>query len=450
MAHKHIIKAVSLTLAIFVLAACQPTPEQEIVQNRLDGDLEAAILAGAAAPYRYEAPERWVETLEIRGRTVRIDAEVVVADAKRFPVLTIAKETFNAERGLEILTAVFGEAKDLRENEYSYDEALADLQQAQKGHYYVQDDESGWRPYKGQVEDIARLQQILAELGPEDSYIPLTAANLGYPILGRVARLANDAQVHLWGYTNRFSILKYRDMVTQLELWVMDGEGFPGEEAHKLENIVISEEDAIREGDTVIAALGRRDFKLALAERARAIDNYSYEVYSEGYLLTYVSCTEGACPVDYANLGHMDLPFTQSPEGYAAAWTQERIWILVTDEGVLLFDWTAPKTVVNTANKNVMLLPFEEIQERIRNLLSVGLRVDELNINNDALISRIVLGTAIQQIPNQGDEAFLVPAWVVSFTTETEQRVLVAPSSFMLNALDGMSISAWLDYEHLD
>ena len=120
--------------------------------------------------------------------------------------------------------------------------------------------------------------------------------------------------------------------------------------------------------------------------------------------------------------------------------------MLVTEEGVIFFDWAAPKTVVNTANENVALLPFEEIQQNIRELLSVGLYVDDINVDDDALITRVVLGTAIQQIPNQGDEAFLVPAWVITFTTETAQRVLVTPSVFMINALDGLSISGWIDW----
>lgn len=448
MARKRSTRFAFLALPIFLLTACQPTPNKELVVNRLDGDLEAAIIAEAAEPYRYEAPERWTETMNVRGRTVRIDAEVVVPDAERFPVLTITRDWFDAQRCIDILTMAFGEAKDLRENEYSYEEAFADLQVALRGHYYVRDEEKGWGPYDGQEEDIARLQSILAELDPEDTYIPLTAANLEIPISGRVIRLANGEPVYLWGYTNQIGIQKHRDLLFQLEQWVMEGEATPGEAAHKLENIIISEEDAVKEGNAVVAALDCPDFRLASAERARAIEDRSHKVHGEGYLLTYVSCAEGACPVVYqSRLGHRELPFSEAQDAYVAAWTQERVRMLVTEEGLLYFDWIAPKTVVNTANENAVLLPFAEIQERIRNLLSVGLYVDEQSIDDDAVISRIVLGASIQQTPNQGDEAFLVPTWVITFTTESEQRAQCAPSVFILNALDGFSVSRWVDPE---
>lgn len=443
---RHPIKILGLLITALLLVACQPTPTEEIVKNRLDGDLEAAILTEAAAPYRYEAPERWVETLEVRGRTVRIDAEVVVADAERFPVLTIARDSFDAQRCIDILTAVFGEVKDLRENEYSYDEALIDLQNAQRGYYYEHDDERGWRSYEGQEEDIARLQQILAELGPEDTYVPLTVSNLGFPAIDRVVRLANEEQMYLWGNTFSFSIRKSRYISVQPERWVLQGDATPGEAKHALENIIISEEDAITEADAIIAALGRNDFQLALAEKARAIEDYSYASHGEGYLLTYVSCTEGSYPVDYSNFGHGELPFSLSPDTYVAAWQQEQISMFITEDGLLYFDWQDPKTVVNTANENAVLLPFDEIQNCIRELLSMGLRVDDNSVKDDALITRVALGAAIQQIPNQGDEAFLVPAWVITYNTNKGKRLFMTDSVFMINALDGLNISSWIDW----
>lgn len=447
MMYRHSMKIIMLLLTAVFLAACQPTPSEELVKNRLDGALEAAIRAEAVDPYRYEAPERWAEMLEIRGRTVRIDAEIVVADAERFPVLTIMKDSFDAQRCIDILTAVYGEATGLRENEYSYEEVMIDLQNAQRGHYYEVDDERGWGPYEGQEEDIARLQQILAALGPEDTYIPLNVGNLGFPAIERVVRLANEDSVYLRSSTGYFSVRKHRDILVQPENWVLGGDATPGEAKHALENINILEQDAKALGNAVIAALARPDFQLAKTERARAIEDHSYDVHGEGYLLTYVSCPEGAFPVDYQyNFGTQELPFTLLPEGYVAAWRQERISLFVTESGVLYFAWGEPKIVVNTANVNTVLLPFGEIRKSIRDLLSMGLLVDEYNMDDDALISRIVLGTAIQQIPNQGDEAFLVPAWVISYNTVRRQRLLMEDEVFMLNALDGLSISAWVDW----
>ena len=38
--------------------------------------LEEAVLATPAPPAQYEAPERWTESFDVRGQTVRIDVAV--------------------------------------------------------------------------------------------------------------------------------------------------------------------------------------------------------------------------------------------------------------------------------------------------------------------------------------------------------------------------------------
>ena len=79
----------ALLMAAALLPGCQPTPEEEFVVNRLDGALEEAVLATPAPPARYEAPERWTESFDVRGQTVRIDVAIEVPDAVEYPVLTV-------------------------------------------------------------------------------------------------------------------------------------------------------------------------------------------------------------------------------------------------------------------------------------------------------------------------------------------------------------------------
>ena len=92
------------------LSACQPTPEEDVVVNKGDGTMEAAVAAPAAAPYRYEAPERWVETFTARDQTVRIDAGVEVPDDEYHPVLLVERRSFDAQQAVDYYTALFGEA----------------------------------------------------------------------------------------------------------------------------------------------------------------------------------------------------------------------------------------------------------------------------------------------------------------------------------------------------
>ncbi len=214
------------------------------------------------------------------------------------------------------------------------------------------------------------------------------------------------------------------------------------ERSHPLENIQISEQDAIETGNQVIKRLGLDgNMALASSRKARATESYTYRVLGEGYLLTYVQNTTGAIPFDYRN--YMDsnvLAFTQKQDAYTEYLPQEWVEIFITENGVLSFAWGDPKEIVNTANSNVVLLPFDQIQQSIRNLITYGISGYERIADDDfgaLLISRITLGASIQQVPDQGDEVFLVPTWMVTLTTESDQKQNIDLAVLMINALDG-------------
>ena len=87
-------KAMSCLLAAALLAACQPTPAEDIIVNRGDGALEEAIAATAVPSEQPLLPvdevgervERWTDELHIRGLTCTIDADIVLPDKQIFPV----------------------------------------------------------------------------------------------------------------------------------------------------------------------------------------------------------------------------------------------------------------------------------------------------------------------------------------------------------------------------
>lgn len=428
---------------LVVLAACQPTPTKEPVINRGDGVLEQAIAAAPAAPYCYEAPERWEETLEIRGQKVVIDASVELPDTEIFPVFTIRNSTFDRQQMIAMLETVYGKAAGLREGLISYDEVLEDMQSVYRGIYAGINAETGevlWVPFEDEEEQIASFQRRLAGLDTEDVFIPLIPENLDFPFERRAIRLADDTQIYANFYHNYCYIHRYRKGGMQLEHWVLQGDAIAGERPHKLEHIRISEQEAKALGDDLIARLGRLDFALASAEKARIVDENSLQVLAEGYRLTYVPNVTGTLPCYYESFyGNHTVYLAEDEVAYAPPWRQEQINIIVSEEGVLSFVWSEPKMIADTANTNVQLLPFEQIQDGVRTLLSYGIARSPIAASeeNTVLISRVVLGSTIQQIPNQGQDAFVIPTWIVFLTTEEEQRMYSSPSVLLINALDG-------------
>lgn len=433
---------------IAFLIACQPTPETEVVQNRKDGTLEQVIRATAAPTFapeeKYEAPEKWTEKLEFRGEKIYIDADIEIPGGNAFQVLTITTDEFHKENALELVHSLLGDNLELREQERSYEELLADLQNVQKGSFVDLDEKTGepiWGPYEGQEEEIRELKELLAKTSPDASFVPLTD-KIDFPVSTVMLR-TEEGTCWYWKCTDkRFYAKKNRTGVIQTEAVVLYGEAYPGEKGHDLEVAGITKEEAVEKAMEFIAPLHREELQVENVEKARILDDYTYETLCTGYYITIVGNPANTIPCLYFDYdGLYALDFTEDNETeYRKRWVQEEIRIFVSAEGVESFGWSYRKRVVNTANENVALLPFEQIQERIRTLLEFGVQEG----NHDPIyITRIVLSSAIQQIPNQGDEAFMVPAWMIFLTTESLQRAGLRISLMKISALDGSYISQW-------
>ena len=133
---------------------------------------------------------------------------------------------------------------------------------------------------------------------------------------------------------------------------------------------------------------------------------------------------------------------------YGRSWLQEFLSLYVTEEGVVSFRWNYLKNTVNTASENAPLLPFEDIQQRVRDMLYLALPVydaaeAEFGNEGDVRVERVLLTSALQQIPEQGDEVFLVPAWAIVLGIEHDLETNMPPEVLLINALDGNYINRW-------
>lgn len=409
--------------------------------------MEQAIVATAAPTFApeesYEAPEKWEETLEIRGRMVNIDAEVIVADTTSYPVITIAKDTFTETDAIDFFKTMLGDSIEVRQQQRSYDELLEDLMTAERGYYIGIDDDTGealFGPYEEQETDIAEIKALLAETSPEETYAPFTGM---FPM--RTQTLLKDAEGNRWygyWYERGVQFDTDRRSTIQMESWIINYGGYPGETPHALENIKISLEDAVELADQWVEKLGSGDFAYVSAEKARSLEGATYTVLSEGYYLTYVRNIAGGVPqfYDYYSMPPTIIRLEEGENKYAPGWEQEAIELYVTEAGVQFFSWDDKVKVLGTANENVQLLPFEEIQESIRKLLTYALTDSLFEDGDPVYITRVVLSTSIQQIADQGNEAFLAPTWVVYLTSAEKIRFHENPGVLLFSAIDGSVI----------
>lgn len=432
-----------LLFCILLLVACVPTPVEEYVTNRLDGKMQQAILSPKSEPYKYYAPNEWKETFEVRGQSVIIDAAVEVSDDILHPVYTVQNDWFDENTLQDTLGRIFSGPVKIREGDRSYEELLFDLMNAERGHVDDWDDETGeiiYAPYPGQEDEIRELKTLLSETPVEETYRALSVSDITIPIQNKRLSDGNGDKWYIDAYQNGLRLSKMRSVHYQPETWIEKRGAYPGEKGHKLENIQISEEEAIRLADKWIAKFDRSDLKIARIDRGRLLEKYTYRAW-EGYALYYVSKLDGCIPTCYVLDGDCsELSFSNVSKAdvYAMPWRQEYIFLFINEDGVQVMNWSDRKSIEMIPNENVLLMPFDQVQQSIRSLLQYGLSG---NGNNPVTIHKIVLSNAIQQVPNQKDEAFIIPTWIVYLYSEVEHQGSNDLRIMLVNALDGTFVS---------
>lgn len=476
----HFARHMALLLAFLLLSAlplaCQPTPEAEPVVNKSDGTLEEAIAAEALPPARYEAPETLrldpfgTETLE-----VVVDAEVVVPDAERYPIVEVILRTITADWARDMMYKMADGRKV-----YTYQTETAAT--------------------KEQIEaEIALLQQQLAN---PDAYLPTGADEQAraeaekewremleaWEVLYREAPDAferreidlQSADFDLMGQmTGAVDFGKERETYLTVAAWyggpggsvelnnVDDGVGLPfnfdmDSDLTDLNDVTISVEEAVQMGLDYLEQLGETDFSPALIVAGychpRGSENTKpMEEWPQCYQIQFTRNVAGV-PATYREEHYDGLSGSDGKERYAPAYPQESIEMDIRDSGVNYLYWSTPSELGRTLNENVALLPFEQIVERFCDQIlynaTPAVGEDDAVIKKTLYIDRIELGMVRALQRGSVDQWIMVPAWTFFGKTalqyagpqpggypldENNEYISETPgySYLILNAVDG-------------
>jgi hypothetical protein len=173
---------------------------------------------------------------------------------------------------------------------------------------------------------------------------------------------------------------------------------------------------------------------LEKAQRYACLSNNTYAEYSEeptskGYLIKFARNVDGiAC------ITNGDISFYVTDEfDYKAPLYPEEIQIYVDEAGkVQSFLWTQPLEIEEKAAENTGLLPFEEIKQRICNMLVY------INSYNDkpTNVTSIIMNMTIVNVKDHPEEAMYVPAWFIHYTKTYDENIQ-QEYTLVLNAIDG-------------
>lgn len=445
-------RLLTILLFLLLLIACVQTPDQEAVVNKADHSIKDTLSARDAEAYRYEAPEHWEETIRMKNLNIVIDGDIVLPETDRYPVQTIQRHTFTGADVMSLLNACFTGPFELRENRYSMAELEEDIRMELRGNVIDSDEVTGEVTFEPLTEDselLIELRARMAQCPAKDTFVPLDFAALSPSSDPYVIRAGDGTLLYMTFQKDTLMVSTSRNGQVQDEAMVWNG-GFYGEPWHKtIDGITIIEDDAISKANAVLDHAGLSDqFGVGLSEKGRLaraiVEEPYYQVLSEGYILR-ISRTGGGY-VPFPQGGGMfeedqksalfEMP---TEESYAQRWRQDWMELYVSDSGVGYVGWFDPNEFVTEANGNVRLMPFEEIRTHIRDDLHYSYAwTDEGNRGITELhVKKVVLSCAITRIPDDPDEAALVPAWVVVYNDNRSEKVKGHDKLMLINAIDG-------------
>ncbi|MDO4565678.1 MAG: DUF6034 family protein [Clostridia bacterium] len=422
----------ALLLATLMLSslACQPTPEEDIVVNRAEGNLEERIFA-SPAPIETEAitpadgetlspfeesttgaqtfPERWMGDISTEYVTVRIDAEIITSGQQTYPVYMVEQNYFSIEDYLRLFQSVIPNAVKYRRN-MSYEDYETQLESAVRGAEKRDADGSityvSWPQQQNVIESAQ--EKMLGATREEQLYKDIDEDAIPQEFI-----LCDDG-TQAWAEYSSSIITLSRDrgiLETEsgghLELWDEDvAVSFYPE---------IYEADAQAVAEQFLKDIGIEGVGVVQSEPARSFNRLTLSVESYGYFFRF------ARTFDY--VGYYDRqpgdtgPFRfEEDAAYVATLKNEVIEVYVTEAGVRYFSWANPLKTLSCANENVQLLPFEQIQANTVKLLRAGLaHIDGKGVYGYSLEKAILTVYPQRLADNQG--TVMVPMWLMVIYT---------------------------------
>ena len=455
-------KRISLCLCllagiVILVAACQPTPQSEVIVNKGDGQLEEILQQAPAPPGRYSAPSHWSETATRQMFTIEIDADVTLPDMNEYPVVLLEPAAFTQQQ-VDELVGYFAQGKKLYKSHVmtkaDYEEQIVEAKRGQMadGEYVVTDESRAW------VAELERRQQA----APADSPIIYTDTTLTYnrddvtgddSLAGGKNFLSvmvengdgNDASIRLNNYVagyrefTSFSYSNHPDIgyITE-STYRMSTESAAEEDmgmdgvAELFDKVVLTQKEAEEKAQQVLSDLGIGDMVLDIAEKAVS----SGAPDKGGYQLRYVR-ESGGIPL-YMSPGG-GWAEGEAPPAYSPPFSEEFFIALVTEDGLIDLYWRGSAKVAEVVSSNVPMLPFDTIQQALKDQIfykqSFGAR------SNKVIVISAELRMGYIGVKDNVNQAMMVPVWVFETDISMYNKLLGKEQryrdyDYVFNAID--------------
>ncbi len=476
-------RIIILCLICTLLLACVPTPEEEFVVNKVDNVVEqklnATPISEAADPTEdtpqnvpeetaptlqaQRFPEHWSDTAVINEwLTITYDADITQKADGLYPVFRTRRERFTQAEIGEMLGKLLPKPETIHaetstKNEWA-EEYRRWLEKVAQQQAWV----DAGRPNDGVDREEIDLSAEAIEAqsdwymdrikeAPDSMETKSVSDYRSVPLYAKsVYSLEDGTSVVITALDDGFSFYcGCRGSgcvfnVDQLSWSRSYGDAW----TKQWRNVTGSHEDAEASVLRVLERLDMQGYRVASAKEANLFDFYGEQHYyvSSGWEFT-LQHDFGDYPI--IDTGFYPAVTEDETDAVNEPIAHEYLTVFVDETGVRGMNFSCPKSVVGLENANVELLPFETIQLRIQNALSVwyGRGIDwykEHGQSAQSEVYRIFLTTQTVRVKDSKDY-YEMPCWIVLFdddelTRRERDNPIVSHFALILNAVDGSII----------
>ena len=284
----------------------------------------------------------------------------------------------------------------------------------------------------GSVSDI-KLAEDYSETksAPETQFSPMAKYTCKDEAGNQWKVVTRESNTTISAYANN-------EYVIQSEETVLAGNAYTGEPAGTtLDNIKISQEEAIQEVQDVMDELGICNMRVSHAEKARMLDP-SNNTLTEGWYLRYMRCDGDRDTLPFLTSHTVFTDFENEFEPLR----KERLLIFVDETGIVSFSWYSPSQQISSITDTQPPLTFAEAKDSIKAAIEEIAIVTKDNYSPECTltIKNIMLSNCVVQSEFESYTGYLLPTWIVEFVidhgdgwTDNEQ--------LYINSIDGSKLS---------
>ncbi len=446
-----------IALAVMItgsLTACQPTPKEEAIKQK--GNLDQVIQESESEIadekvkdiVKAEDTRNFEVTSQDNKLDIKVNANVVIPDITKAPVYQVIRNDFTDEDVARLCKIFFGDNDlypELTYKNMTKDELLQQIADIQKQYENVDPEYKEAMKLKFDAA-ISSLQSYVEKAPETIKREPYTEFKLekdeDTSAIGEYWYFSGRGKI---GDLNAHISFQVGDSFADASFYKEDPEGLAnytrsniismeGKEAADMENVCkYSTDEAVVLTADVMKQLGLdQDFAYySVEDTARgtrgggAVSNYN------GYQIIYTRAIDGIQETDDIYNGTLseDEEMNSYPYGF------EKIYFIVTDQGVMQFNWQSPMKLGTKQADNVTLKEYKDIEAIFKEHVLIKFAgIDEYtgeDFPSVINVNEIRFGLMRVKNKNSQEEYTMVPTW--DFISD-----LYGKSSILtVNAIDG-------------